>query len=74
MREPGMPVPSIGAERYCIPNRTLPGHGYGPKACAWCGQKKARMYVYVDPTRFPVEVEHSLVFCNVACFRAYHMM
>jgi hypothetical protein len=53
---------------------------HGPGECAWCGQKRKRVFTYVwlsdgalggKPSIFHRrQADHA--FCNFACFESYH--
>ena len=48
---------------------------HGPGECAWCGQKRARLYSYQwDSDGSCHRPDHSRAehFCNLECFRSYH--
>jgi hypothetical protein len=53
---------------------------HGPGECAWCGQKRTRVYSYVwvsdgaldGQPRIFVRHQADQVFCNFDCFESYH--
>jgi hypothetical protein len=50
----------------------------GPGTCAWCGDKRRRVFTYVwinDDSHRPsifAEYQRRHAFCNFACFLSYH--
>lgn len=52
----------------------------GPGDCAWCGQKRKRVFTYVWVSDAALDGQPSIfarhqanrVFCNFDCFHSYH--